>query len=86
MNVDKEGLYVQEDVVISDKDEMVGEEYEDAVKSPLKGSGVCITSEISHWILLNYILTYEFIGLGQLQACTITPSSISQMLKAMLWF
>ena len=30
MNVDKEGLYVQEDIVISNKDEMVGKEHEDA--------------------------------------------------------
>ena len=57
MNVDKEGLYVQEDVVISDKDEMVGKEHEDTVRSPLKGSGIRITSEVSHWIVLNYILT-----------------------------
>ena len=48
MNVDKEGLYVQEDVVISDKDEMVGKGNEDTVRSPLKGSGICITSEVSH--------------------------------------
>ena len=45
---DKGGLYVQDDVVISDKDKMVGEEHEDAVRSPLKGSGVHITSEVSY--------------------------------------
>ena len=44
----KGGLYVQDDVVISSKDMMVGEEHEDTVKSPLKGSCIYITSEVSY--------------------------------------
>ena len=45
---DKGGLYVQDDMVISNKDEIVGEEHEDTIRSPLKGSGVHITSEVSY--------------------------------------
>ena len=33
---------------ISDKDEMLGKEHVDAVKSSQKGSGVYINSEVSH--------------------------------------
>ena len=51
MIIDKGGLYVQEDTVISDKDEMVGKEHEDGMWSPPKGSGVHITSEVSYQIL-----------------------------------
>ena len=45
---DKGGLYVQDDVIISDKDKMVGEEHENTIRSPLKGSGIHITSEVSY--------------------------------------
>ena len=45
---DKGRLYVQDDVFISNKDEMVGEEHEDTIRSPLKGLGVHITSEVSY--------------------------------------
>ena len=41
-----EQLYV-DDIAISDRDEIYGEEQEEAVKSPLKGSGVQLGSEVS---------------------------------------
>lgn len=40
-------LFIIDGGVISDKDEMVGEEHEEAVKSPPKGSGVHVGSEVS---------------------------------------
>lgn len=46
--LDERHLCVQEGVVISDKDEMEGEEHEDAVKSPPKVPGVCVSSEVSY--------------------------------------
>ena len=50
---DKRGLYVQDDVVISDKDKMVGKEHEDAIRSPMKGSGIHITIKL-HSDMKNY--------------------------------
>ena len=41
-----EQLYV-DDIAISDRDEIHGEEQEEAVKSPLKGSGVQLGSKVS---------------------------------------
>ena len=38
---------IQEDGGISDRNEIGGEEHEDAVKSPPKGSGVRLSSEVS---------------------------------------
>ena len=46
-------LFVIDGGVISNKDEMVGEEHEEAVKCPLKGSGVCVGSEVSLSSLLS---------------------------------
>ena len=40
-------LFIIDGGVISDKDEMIGEEHEEAVKSPPKGSGVHVGSEVS---------------------------------------
>lgn len=39
-------LYTYEEGAISDRDEMNGEEHDDAVKSPPKGSGVRLGSEV----------------------------------------
>ena len=55
--LDKRHLCVQEGAVISDKDEMEGEEHEDAVKSHPKVPGVCVSSEVSYPPLQNYFLT-----------------------------
>ena len=55
--LDERHLCVQEGVVISDKDEMEGEEHEDAVKSPPKVPGICVSSEVSYPPLQNYFLT-----------------------------
>ena len=59
-------LFVFDGGVISDKDEMLGEEHEEAVKSPPKGSGVRIGSEVSlSSLLLEYCkLTIQVIALG----------------------
>ena len=40
-------LFVQDEEVISDRDEMSGKEHEDAVKSPPKAVGVRLGSEVS---------------------------------------
>lgn len=48
-------LFIFDGGVISNKDEMLGEEHEEAVKSPPKGSGVCVGSEVSlSSLLLEY--------------------------------
>lgn len=59
-------LFVIDGGVISDKDEMVGEEHEEAVKSPPKGSGVRIGSEVSipSLLLERCKLTVRVIALG----------------------
>ena len=44
--IDDRQLYTQEDGVISERDELEGEEHEDAIRSPLKGPGVCIQSNV----------------------------------------
>lgn len=41
-----EQLYI-DDIAISDRDEIYGEEQEEAVKSPLKGSGIQLGSKAS---------------------------------------
>ena len=40
-------LTIQEDGVISDRNEIGGEEHEDAVNSPPKSSGVQLSSKVS---------------------------------------
>lgn len=42
-------LFMQDEYVISDRDEMEGDEHEDAVKSPLKGVGVCVHNDVSFY-------------------------------------
>ena len=44
-------VFVQDDVIISDQDERTGTEHEEVVKSPPKGSGVRLGSEVC--FLLN---------------------------------
>lgn len=57
-SVNNEGLLnIEEETVISDRNEMEGEEHEDAVQSPPKGSGVRVASDVSDHILRYYFLT-----------------------------
>ena len=42
-------LFMQDEYVISDRDEIKGDEHEDAVKSPLKGVGVCVHNDVSFY-------------------------------------
>lgn len=51
-------LFAQDDGGISDRDERIGEEHEDAMKSPPKGSGVRLGSEVSLTVYLFSLLTY----------------------------
>ena len=46
-----------EDGVISERDEMEGQEHEEAMKSPPKGSGVQLTSKVCPFDHLPYFLT-----------------------------
>ena len=46
MNEDGQ-LFIQDEYVISDRDEMECDEHEDAVKSPPKNVGVCVHSGVS---------------------------------------
>lgn len=48
-------VFSQDDVIISDQDERTGAEHEEAVKSPPKGSGVQLGSEV-HFLLNGYNL------------------------------
>ena len=45
---DDEQFHLPDYDAISDRDEINGKEHEDAVKSPLKGSGVRLGSEVSY--------------------------------------
>ena len=44
--IDDRQLYMQEDGVISERDELEGKEHEDAIRSPPKGPGVHIQSNV----------------------------------------
>ena len=46
-----------EDGVILERDEIEGQEHEEAMKSPPKGSGVRLTSEVCPFDHLPYFLT-----------------------------
>lgn len=50
-------VFAQDDVIISDLDERIGEEHEDAMKSPPKGSGVRLGSEVCCIFYLYNLLT-----------------------------
>ena len=44
--IDDRQLYTQEDGVISERDELEGKEHEDTIRSPPKGPGVHIQSNV----------------------------------------
>lgn len=44
--IDDRQLYTQEDGIISERDELEDKEHEDAIRSPLKGPGVHIQSNV----------------------------------------
>ena len=44
--IDDRQLYTQEDGVISERDELEGKEHEDTIRSPPKGPGVHIQSDV----------------------------------------
>ena len=46
ITIDDRQLYTQGDGVISERDELQGEEHEDAITSPPKGPGVRIQSDV----------------------------------------
>ena len=48
--LNNDGQLYTHDIVISDREETQGEEHDEAVKSPPKGSGVQLGSEVSVYI------------------------------------
>ena len=47
ITIDNRQLYMQEDGVISERDELEGEEHEDAIRSPPKGPGLCTDTSVA---------------------------------------
>ena len=54
-------VQVQEENVISDRDETEGVEYNAAMKSPLKGAGVHVRSNVhfGYYLIISNIMNYS---------------------------